>query len=72
MLLIRNYRSADYEAVRDLFESGMREKFLPAVKRNWNGEEPATTLLHLGPSYKTFLQVASLVFSLRPYSKALG
>jgi len=62
---IRPYRPEDYESVRSIFDRGIKESFIPALKRNWNGDRPRTTLLHL-----TFVAAFLLVALI--YSKVIG
>ena len=64
-LKIRSYRPDDYEAVRTIFDRGIKESFIPALKRNWNGDRPKTTLLHLA-----FVSLALLVAAF--YSATFG
>ena len=57
-LNIRPYRPEDYEAVRSIFDRGIKESFIPALKRNWNGDRPKTTFLHLSFVFSSLLVAA--------------
>lgn len=58
-LKIRNYKSNDYEKVRQIFEAGIHENFWPGLRRIWN--RPKTLFFHL--SFVTTFSLTSICLS---------